>query len=370
MTTTVAFVSHTASASGAEAVLLSLAHRAQSDGHAVVVACPTGDLSARLPAGVSHVPLPKLGLSADSGWRRGVAMLGLPFKWVRAAVALRGLCVSPSTSVVVNSLFALPAVRLTLRRRSSTWLVHDTVTARKQRLIVRFSARALRRAVAVSHTTAEQLCDFGFPVEVAYNGVDIGPRGNLTHSSPPVIGVLAKLTPWKGHRVLLAALQAVPGVAVEFAGDHFPGEQAYVDELHRLADAPGVAGRVRFLGHSDARSCLSRWTALVSPSTGPEAGPLGVLEAMASGTPVIATDHGGSAEYLSDGAGLLVPPGDPEALAGAISAVLSDSELREALAGKAYARVRERHDRTVTTPAMLRLLIAQRSQAPAITPAP
>ncbi|OBF27942.1 glycosyltransferase family 4 protein [Mycobacterium sp. ACS4331] len=370
MTATVAFISHTDSASGAEAVLLDLARRAQADGHAVVVACPTGELSARLPTGVGHLPLPKLGLSADTGWRRGVAMLVLLARWVRAAVALRGLCASPSTAVVVNSLFALPAVRLTLRPRSSTWLVHDTVTERKQRLIVRFSARALRSAVAVSHATAEPLCGFGFPVNVAYNGVAVGPRGNLTHSDPPVIGVLAKLTPWKGHRVLLAALSELPGVEVEFAGDHFPGEQDYVDELHRLADAPEVAGRVRFLGRSDAVACLARWTALVSPSTGPEAGPLGVLEAMAAGTPVIATDHGGSAEYLSGGAGVLVPPGDPGALAVAIRAVLGDAALREALAAEAYARVRDRHDHTVTAPEMLRLLIPDRSPVATITGTP
>lgn len=367
---TVAFVSHTDSASGAEAVMLALVDAARAHGHHVVVVSPRGDLTARLPDGVEHRAIPKLGLKATSGWRRAVAALLLLINWVRAAWVLRPLCASPSTQVVVNSLMALPAARLTLRPRCCSWLVHDTIVEPRQRLVVGFSSRAVRAAVAVSHTTADRLHDFDFPIQVAYNGVTLGPRRPPVQTDPPVVGVLAKLTPWKGHRVLLAALEELPGVEAEFAGDHFPGEQGHVDELRRIASGPALAGRVRFLGHTDPQSCLRRWTALVSPSVAPEAGPLGVLEAMATGTPVIATDHGGSAEYLSDGAGVLVPPGDPHALAEAIRAVVSDPRMRESLSATAYARVCEHHDASATTPRMLRLLLEASPSRDATLPGP
>ena len=354
----VLFVSHTDTASGAERVLLSLAALAIAAGHNVVVACPTGDLSAALPAGARHFPLPKLGLSGPTGWRRYVAMVGLLVRYLRAAASLRPFTRDPRTRIVVNSLFALPALRLTLRRRCCTWLVHDTLTMRKQQVILRFSAPAIRRAVAVSRSTAAPLADFDFPVVVAYNGVPTRPVPvRVDHPGRPVVGVLAKLTPWKGHLVALEALKLVPDADLEFAGDHFPGEDDYVDELRRVANEPELSGRVRFLGHCDPDDCLDRWTALISPSVAPEAGPLGILEAMAAGRPVIATDHGGSAEYLAGGAGILVPPADPDALADAVRTAIGDDQLRRSLADAGRRRVTELHDIAVTLPHTLNQLL-------------
>ncbi|MCV7227169.1 glycosyltransferase family 4 protein [Mycolicibacterium komossense] len=353
----IVFVSHTDAVSGAERVLIALATEALADGRQVVVACPTGVLSAQLPANIRHIPIPKLGFSAASGIDRYFAMVRLLMNWVRAAVILRPLTTDSHTSVIVNSLFALPALRLTLRKRCCAWLVHDTVTMRKQRMVVRFSGPAIRRAVAVSHTTARQLEDFDFPVLVSFNGVHLKAEpADIATLERPVVGILAKLTPWKGHRVALEAMRLVPGVDLEMAGDHFPGEDDYVGELRCTANDPELIGRVRFLGHADSTQCLGRWTALISPSVGPEAGPLGILEAMSAGVPVIATDHGGSAEYLDGDVGLLVTPGDPKALAEAITSLISEPGLRRVMAQRGREKVARLHDVTVTVPRMLRLL--------------
>jgi glycosyltransferase involved in cell wall biosynthesis len=66
----------------------------------------------------------------------------------------------------------------------------------------------------------------------------------------------------------------------------------------------------------------------VSASIDPEAGPLTALEAMSVGVPFVATDHGGVTEVLGD-AGLLVPPGDADALAAAITRLIDDEQLRQ-----------------------------------------
>jgi glycosyltransferase involved in cell wall biosynthesis len=351
------FVSHTANVSGAESMLITLAAAAAATGCEVTVASPRGQISAQLPESIHHLALPKLGLSGETGLRRLVGVATLFSNWIRASIRLKPFTRDTDTRLIVNSLFALPAVRLTLRRRCCTWLVHDIPAERKQRAVVGFSSPAIRRAVAVSSSAATPLRGFGFPVVVSYNGVR-----QLSEPVPddlpgrPVVGVLAKLTAWKGQRVILDAMKLVPEADLELAGDHFPGEEDYVEDLRRIAAQPSLAGRVRFLGQCDSHECLSRWIALVSPSIAPEAGPLGILEAMSAGRPVIGTNLGGTAEYLAGGVGILVEPNDPVRLAAAIQRVIADRELRQCLSRRGRLRVSELHDINVTVPKTLRML--------------
>ncbi|GAA1479686.1 hypothetical protein GCM10009624_01260 [Gordonia sinesedis] len=350
----VLFVSHTPAMSGAEAVMLDVVDEALRRGKQVTVAIPPGAVSERLPATVAHVRLPPLGLDGGTGLGRALAIVRLGVRWLQAARRLRPYVRDTDTAVIINSLFALPAVRLSGVRRRGSWLVHDTLTRRKQKLMLALGRGAVGRAVAVSRVTAESL---GGPaamdVVVAYNGVRV-PTSTPERqpAARPVVGVLAKIVPWKGHRLLLDALRDMPDVDIEFAGDWFPGDGAYVDELKRLADEPPLRGRVTFLGKRDPAECLQRWTAMVSPSIEPEAGPLGVLEAMSLACPVIGTAHGGTAEYLADGAGLLVEPGNPEAMAAAVARLIADDALQRDVATRARARVAAEHDIRHTLPRM------------------
>ncbi|MFC7446469.1 glycosyltransferase family 4 protein [Rhodococcus daqingensis] len=353
------FVSHTGQVSGAEKVLLALVEEALRGGREVLVACPDGPLADALAPGCVRLSIPALGLSGESGAARALGAARMLARWVAAARVLASAARVPGTGTVVNSLFALPAVRLARVPGAASWLVHDTVTSAKQRAVIRLGRAGIRRAVAVSEATARPLRALGLPVLVAQNGVR-WPVPAVTGEvhRPPVVGALALLTPWKGHRVLLEAVALLPGVRLELAGGHFPGDEDYVAELHTRAQRPDLAGRVRFLGHVRTGEVLEGWDAVVSASVQPEAGPLSVLEAMSYGVPVIGTDHGGTSEFLCGGAGLLVAPGDPEAMASAITRVLSDGELRERLTATARARVAAEHDISITLPAMLRTLTA------------
>jgi glycosyltransferase involved in cell wall biosynthesis len=110
------------------------------------------------------------------------------------------------------------------------------------------------------------------------------------------------------------------------------------EEAERL-----LGDRVRFVGRRDDIPEVQRaLDVLVNASV---AEPFGrsVLEALASGTPVVATDSGGIPEFVEDGeTGVLVPPGDDAALAAALDRVLGDAGLRERLAegGRAAAETR------------------------------
>lgn len=356
----VLFVSATAEVSGAEVVLLDLATFAVGQGRQVVVACPPGPLVARLPVGATHLAMPALRLGGGPAPLRPLALA------LRSAGAVRALRrgltdlgdVGARPRVVVNSLLALPAAALLRPPDGVSWLVHDTVHRRDQRLVARAARGVVRRAVAVSRATAAPLRDLGLEVVVAHNGVrwpvDAAPEAL---SAPPVVGMLALLTHWKGHLVLLDAVAGLPGVRLELGGGSFPTDAGNVATIRERAARPDLSGRVELLGHVDALDRLQRWDVAVSASTSPEAGPISVLEAMSVGLSVVGTDHGGTSEFLADGCGVLVPPGDAPALAAALRRVLADAELRADLGRAARARVAAEHDRSRTLPAMLDALL-------------
>lgn len=357
MSDTVVFVSYTAQVSGAEKMLLDVVGQALRSGLRVVTVCPGGPLAQRLPPGCAHVAIPELSLGGRRGAARAVAVGRLLTRWARAARTLRPVVRRPDTMTVVNSIFALPAVRLAGPRGGATWLVHDAVTTGAQRAVITVGRPVVRRAVACTEAAAAPLRRLGFDATVVPYGVNWPvPASDTALHRPPVVGMLALLTPWKGHQVMLEALAQLPGVVAEFAGGSFPGDADYVAELRDRAARPDLAGRVRFLGHVDPNTAMAGWDVMVSASVSPEAGPLSVLEAMACGLPAVATDHGGPREFLRDGVGVLVPPNDVDALAKGIASVLDDDRRRSLMAEQGRARIAAEHDITVTLPALLRAL--------------
>lgn len=361
----VVLVNATGVRSGAENVLVDVAGELAGSGHELVLLSPPGPVVDGMPAGTRHVRIPSLGLEGQGGLARLVAAVRLIGRWVRAGFILRTVTGDSGDGaggvVVVNSLFALPALAFAFPRPrvsgTTSWLVHDTVVSRKQRIAVRLGARRLHHAVAVSEVTAASVRPLVSRVIVRPNGVVI-PRGKMvgTIEREPVVGILAALTSWKGQDVLLEAVARCPGMTVEIAGGALFGEEEYERTLRARADREDLRGRVRFLGHVDRSQVLDRWAIAVSASVLPEAGPLGVLECMASGLPVVATDHGGAAEYLREGIGVLVAPGDPDELARALSELIADPARREQMAERGRARAAQEYDIEMTLPAMVEAL--------------
>ena len=355
--------------SGAEKVLRDLLEYASAEGTSVVLGAPEGPITAVAPPGSKHVDIPHQipNASPTAGRVRKKALTFLlPFIWLRTAATLVPE-VRRADVVLVNSTFALPAVALasTCSRTRVVWLVHDTLAATKQKVAARMGAVAVDTAIAVSETTADAIRPIFREVVVRPNGVDVPAdeffkeRQRKRHSGGQrnVVGMLAAITHWKAQDVLIEALRLLRvrdhiDVDVEIAGGVFPGSEAYAADLRRLVDDLGLADNVRFLGHVKKESVFTRWDALISASRRPEAGPLGVLEAMAHRVPVVATAHGGSVEYLREGRGVLVPPEDPEALASALKELLQNPSRAGALEEVAFTAVIEEHDLSRTIPEM------------------
>ena len=146
----------------------------------------------------------------------------------------------------------------------------------------------------------------------------------------PMLAFAGRITRQKALGVALAAVSLVESVSFLIAG-----EGPELPELRREASERGLDGRVRFLGPLDRDGVLTLFRAADASvlSSSWENFPHTVVEALALGTPVIATAVGGVPELVREEKnGLLVPPGDEEALAAAIRRVVSDPGLRERLA--------------------------------------
>ena len=153
----------------------------------------------------------------------------------------------------------------------------------------------------------------------------------------PSLAFAGRLTAQKSLRVALEAVAAVDGVELLIAGegDERPALERDIAEL-------GLGGRVRLLGAQPRARVVELFAAADASilSSSWENFPHTVVEALAAGTPVLATATGGVAEVVHDGEnGLLVPVGDAVALAGAIERFFGDAELRERLRGAAAASV-------------------------------
>lgn len=206
--------------------------------------------------------------------------------------------------------------------------------------------------IANSHYTAALIRErYGVPaekVEVIPRGIDLerfnpenvdpARRNVLRHAwgigrDKRIVLNLARLTAWKGQRVLIEAAALPPlaeldDVAIVLAGDAQRREK-YRMELEHLIEVRGLQGRVRIVGHcDDAPAALAIADVSVIASTEPEAFGRTAIEAAAMGVPVVATELGATAETVlasklpAERTGWLVPPGDPASLAEALGEAL------------------------------------------------
>jgi glycosyltransferase involved in cell wall biosynthesis len=162
------------------------------------------------------------------------------------------------------------------------------------------------------------------------------------------VGLVGRLERWKGHEVFLQAMAAVketvPCAKGVIIGDPVPYDPLYGDELSALRDKLGLADNVLLRGfQQDIRAVMSGLDVVVLASTSPE--PFGrvLIEAMAAGKPVIATDAGATREIIEDGVhGLIVEPGEARGLAKAIVKLCTDRQWAVAMGRNGLERVRKR----------------------------
>jgi glycosyltransferase involved in cell wall biosynthesis len=232
------------------------------------------------------------------------------------------------TDLVPGNLRAVP------RRRRDRWyyLTGERWLARLtgSRLVV--PSAAIARFVT-EHVRLSAEC-----VDVVPNGVDtvrFAPGDARCGEGPLTVVWLGQLLPAKRLDVLLTALVELPRLRLRLVGD---GPER--DRLEKAAAERGVADRTVFAGATrDPAAALAGADLFALPSAA-ENCPLALLQAMSCGLPAVASAVGGVPEVVTDGVdGLLVPPGDPAALAAALARLAGDAALRARLGSAARARV-------------------------------
>ena len=244
-----------------------------------------------------------------------VINLHTPYSGLHATLAA---VLVPRLPVVAIEHLPLPS-----RSRAAHWLK-------------RMTSRRLARHVAISAHTAQAIAgEAGLPREkmlIVRNGVSEPAMGASDLGLPrPIVGALGRLDRQKGFDVLIDALVELPGVSAVVAGD---GPER--DALLRRADDRSVAARFAIVPWtSEIGPFLHSLDVFVLPSRY-EGLPLALLEAMATGAPIVAADVGAVGEAVVSGeSAVLVPSDDARALAAAIRRLLDDQGERELLGARA-----------------------------------
>ncbi|MBA2670104.1 MAG: glycosyltransferase [Gemmatimonadetes bacterium] len=193
----------------------------------------------------------------------------------------------------------------------------------------------IRMVTAVSDAVRESFvaaCGDSVPIRILPNVVDESSFPAPKHDEPwdpdqiLFVGLVRKV---KGLDTLVRAMARLREIRPEtrlvvIGGTFFPGQERDFDEVKRLVRELHLESHVRFAGHAgptEVAAAMRRSALLVLPSRR-EAFPAVILEALASGTPVVATRCGGPEEVVTSEVGRLVPPEDPEALSTAIQEML------------------------------------------------
>ena len=305
--------------------------------------------------------------SGDTPFVRAAADYGLPVHFIRghnqfdARLITRTAALARQLRVdvvhaheVKSDVIGLLAARLAGMNSMTT--LHGWIgNGRRDRFMTALDLRVLRgfdRVIAVSAAIGAKARAAGVAAErlhVLHNAIVLsryqrtGDTGFLAGVAgrplaPPVITSIGRLSPEKGHADLIEAFALGAARGLSFTGV-LVGDGPARGDLEALVAARGLASRVHFVGYrTEAARILENTDLMVLPSH-TEGLPNVVLEALAMGTPVLASAVGGTPEVIEDGCGRLVPARSPGLLAAGIEDFLTNRPAWAAMAARGRTRV-------------------------------
>lgn len=299
MTEPILFASYAGVLGGAERVLLDCVTRLE---HPLRVACPPGPLADELhAAGIEHVPLD------DRGLKRSIAGT--------AGLTVELTLMRPRTLVAWGAKTVMAAAAVPNARRIAVH--HDLFDSSSLRGALRATTKRADTIVAASQAIADWL---DLEASILHPGIDLDAFAPTPlPGGPPKVLLAGALVSWKRPDLAVEIARRMPDVQFTFAGEPLPG-----DPMPDLDPPPNVtlAGRVNMQEtlqeHHVLLHCADR-----------EPWGLVLIEALASGRPVVAPAAGGPLEILDGG---LYPPGDAAAAEAQLRAALQDPGDPRALA--------------------------------------
>ncbi|WP_339317363.1 glycosyltransferase family 4 protein [Paenibacillus sp. FSL R10-2734] len=354
----VAYIDHTAKWSGGEVALFNILTHIGEQIDPLVILAEDGALAERLREKGMDVRIIPLDESIRSRGRNAVN-LGAPaaaFKLLAYGRKLAPLLKEEKVDCVhTNSLKSAlyGAIAAKIAGVPLIWHIRDHIGAPYLKPIVAKGIRLLSRllpngVIANSHSTLNALeLPRSKKTLVVYSafakaiGNGIGKRDQKDFN----VLLVGRLAHWKGQHIVLEAAKSFknePRVKFWLAGDALFGEEAYKQELLQKIKNDELTN-VSMLGHvDDIQGLMNTADLLIHTSVTPE--PFGqvIVEGMAAGLPVIASNEGGPVEIVVQGeTGLLIEPGDAAILADSIKWMLDHPEERRRMADNGMKRVKE-----------------------------
>lgn len=345
---------------GFEQLTLEIVRRLHGDGMRFRMLC--------LKEGGNLVPeIEKIGVEVGSGFLQHKYDLAGFFKIRRALSGekIDILFLEPGRNALLAGEFlnrSLPIDRrISAIHSTGTWGQKHMFRSGEKRMLRALDGVITCAAIQKEYLITEEGVSPG-NLTVIFNGVDPVKFQPLDRENPPPlpeglspggksVGIVASLTPEKGHEVFVDAaaltLDQVPDTCFYIIGTG-PEQGKIEEQIVRK----GLAGRVFLLGRRRDLPALLPRLDLLALSSHPyrETLPISTMEGMACGLPTVNTEVGSVRDLVVDGeTGILVPPGDPKAMAGAFTRVLMEPGLARSMGRKGRERIEERFtlDRTV-----------------------
>jgi glycosyltransferase involved in cell wall biosynthesis len=264
------------------------------------------------------------------------------------------LVYSNTLAVVVGAVWAIQ------KGLPHSWHVHEIVKGPAP--LVRGLASLLDRStpfpIAVSQAVASHWQPFlkKAKVQVIHNGL---PYTAFELAKPTLkkelelpestllVGMVGRINPGKGQFFFLELAEKLafryPEVHFVLAGDPFSGYESLLEDLKQAIVQKGLSNQVHYLGfRKDIPELMASLDLFVLPSNLPDSFPTVILEAMAAGKPIIATDSGGASEMIAEGrTGFVIPIGDVTAGVATLEKLLSNTSLRQEMGRAGQVRVQE-----------------------------
>ncbi len=336
----------TADLYGSSRILLNVVEIMRKKGYQIIAVLPEeGPLKMELEKLGAEVRIINLGILRRKYFTTW-GLIGRIFLWKMAFFKLTVLVISKKINLIYSNTSGVivGAAVAAITRKKHFWHIHEIIE--KPRIlakIIGWFTRATDKVILVSEAVKTAWLPYidATRMVVIHNGIDHVERSangstlkkELGLSEETIlIGMIGRVLYWKGQLYFLEIAgilhQNFPNVNFVLVGDAFPGYEYLYQEIANKITSLNLTELVHDLGYrTDTANILSGLDLFVSPSTMPDPFPTVILEAMACGTPIAATKHGGVLEMIEDNqSGIFLPINEAEKAAQLIAVLLENTE--------------------------------------------
>lgn len=242
-------------------------------------------------------------------------------------------------------------------KKKCVWHIREIIKSNLENRVVSFMMQHYSDLIiANSKATGEALKVLQDKVRVVYNAVEEVSNNSLISHQQLTVGMAGRINRWKGQKLFVDMAEVVhrkyPDVLFKIAGEAYMGEEYLKSDLQDYINIKGLQETVLLLGQiNNMSSFYSGLDIFVLPSIHPEPFGLVVIEAMEFGIPVVATNHGGPVEIISEGIdGYLVSHEDCAEMAERVKNLINSEELRRKMGNEGLKKKREQF----SVPAMVK----------------